>query len=53
MAVRSVRPWTCDTYLRVQVGDVDLSMPVADARRVLADLSAPLCLAATAEGVTP
>lgn len=45
-------PWTCDTYLRVQVGDVHLSMPVADARRVLADLSALLCLAATAEGVT-
>ena len=45
-------PWTCDTYLRVQVGDVDLSMPAADARRVLADLSALLSLAATAEGVT-
>jgi hypothetical protein len=45
-------PWTCDTYLRVQVGDVDLSMPTADARRVLADLSALLSLAAAAEGVT-
>lgn len=44
-------PWTCDTYLRVQVGDLRLSMPVADARRVLADLSALTCLAAT-EGVT-
>ena len=44
-------PWTCDTYLRVQVGDVDLSMPAADARRVLADLSGLLSLAATAEGV--
>jgi hypothetical protein len=45
-------PWTCATYLRVQVGDVHLSMPAADARRVLADLSALLSLAATAEGVT-
>jgi hypothetical protein len=45
-------PWTCDTYLRVQVGDVHLSMPAADARQVLADLSAPLALTATAEGVT-
>ena len=45
-------PWTCATYLRVQVGDVHLSMPVADARRVLADLSALLSLASTAEGVT-
>jgi hypothetical protein len=45
-------PWTCDTYLRVQVGDVHLSMPDADARRVLADLSALLALTATAEGVT-
>ena len=45
-------PWTCATYLRVQVGEVDLSMPAADARRVLADLSALLPLAATAEGVT-
>ena len=44
-------PWTCDTYLRVQVGDVHLSMSAADARRVLADLSALLRLAAT-EGVT-
>lgn len=44
-------PWTCDTYLRVQVGDVHLSMPAADARRVLADLSALLRLAAI-EGVT-
>ena len=44
-------PWTCDAYLRVQVGDV--SMPVADARRVLADLSALLSLPATAEGVGP
>jgi hypothetical protein len=45
-------PWTCDTYLRVRVGDVDLSMPAADARRVLAGLSALLSLAATAEGMT-
>ena len=45
-------PWTCDIYLRVQVGDVDLSMPAADARRVLADLSALLALTATTEGVT-
>jgi hypothetical protein len=45
-------PWPCDTYLRVQVGDVHLSMPANDARRVLADLSALLCLTATAEGVT-
>jgi hypothetical protein len=44
-------PWTCDTYLRVQVGDVHLSMPAEHARRVLADLSALLCLAAT-EGVS-
>ncbi|MEV6631921.1 hypothetical protein AB0M54_14335 [Actinoplanes sp. NPDC051470] len=45
-------PWTCDPYLRAQVGDVRLSMPAADARRVLADLSALLAFAAAAEGVT-
>jgi hypothetical protein len=45
-------PWTCDTYLRVQVGDVHLSMPAENARRVLADLSALLCRAPSAEGVT-
>jgi hypothetical protein len=45
-------PWTCDTYLRVQVGDEHLSMPAEHARRVLADLSALLSLADTAEGVT-
>jgi hypothetical protein len=45
-------PWTCDTYLRVQIGDMDLSMPAGDARRVLADLSVLLSLTATAEGVT-
>ncbi|WP_203786465.1 hypothetical protein [Paractinoplanes rishiriensis] len=50
MAHTSVRPWTCDTYLRVQVGDVYLSMLAANARRVLADLSALLALAAI-EGV--
>jgi hypothetical protein len=44
-------PWPCDTYLPVQVGDVHLSMPAENARRMLADLSALLCLAAT-EGVT-
>lgn len=44
-------PWTCDTYLRMQVGDVHLSMPAEQARRVLADLSVLLSLAAT-EGVT-
>jgi hypothetical protein len=44
--------WTCDTYLRVQVGDVHLSMPAADAWQVLADLSALLALTATAEEVT-
>jgi hypothetical protein len=44
-------PWTCATYLRVQVGELDLSMPAADSRRVLAALSALLCLATTAEGV--
>src|SRR5690348_797754 len=25
-------PWTCDTYLRMQVGDVHLSMPAEQAR---------------------
>lgn len=45
-------PWTCDTYLRVQVGDVHLSMPAENARRVLADLSALLCPVLPAEGVT-
>jgi hypothetical protein len=49
---KACAPWTCATYLLVQVGDLHLSMPVADARRVLADLSALLGLAATAEGVT-
>ena len=44
--------WPCATYLRVQVGELDLSMPAADARRALAALSALLCLATTAEGVT-
>ena len=45
-------PWTCDTYLRVQVGDLHLSMPAEHARRVLGDLSALLAFAAAAEGVT-
>jgi hypothetical protein len=45
-------PWTCATYLRVQLGDLHLSMPADDARRVLADLSALLSLADTAEEVT-
>ena len=45
-------PWTCDTYLRVQVGVVHLSMPAADARQVHVDLSALLALTATAEEVT-
>ena len=45
-------PWPCDTYLRVQVGDVHLPMPANDARRVLVDLSALLSLTNTAEGVT-
>ena len=44
-------PWTCDTYLRVQVGDVHLPMPADDARQVLADLSALLAPTATAEEV--
>jgi hypothetical protein len=44
-------PWPCDTYLRVQVGELDLPMPAADARHALAALSALLCVAAT-EGVT-
>lgn len=44
-------PWTCDTYLRVQVGDVHLSLPADNARQILADLSALLCLA-TLEEVT-
>jgi hypothetical protein len=45
-------PWTCATYLHVQLGDLHLSMPADDARRVLADLSALLSLADTAEEVT-
>jgi hypothetical protein len=36
----------------MQVGDVHLSMPAKQARRVLADLSVLLSLAAAAEGVT-
>ena len=45
-------PWTCDTYLCVQVGDLHLSMAAEHARRALADLSALLAFAAAAEGMT-
>jgi len=45
-------PWPCELYLRVQVGDVHLSMPAADARLVLDALSTLLASATTAEEVT-
>jgi hypothetical protein len=32
-------PWLCSTYLRMQVGDLELAIPAEDAVRVLAALS--------------
>ena len=46
-------PWPCNVYLRVQVGDVELSMSGDYAAPLLDALSALLASAATAaEGVT-
>ena len=44
-------PWPCDTYLRVQVGQMRLSLPTVDARQVLDALAALLGLATAAEQV--
>jgi hypothetical protein len=46
-------PWPCEPYLRVQVGDMHLSMPADNARRVLDALSTLLASATTAPEVTP
>jgi len=45
-------PWPCAVYLRVQVGEVELSMSADDARPVIDALSTLLASAATAEEVT-
>ena len=45
-------PWECAVFLRVQVGDVELSMSADYAAPVLDALSALLASAATAEEVT-
>jgi hypothetical protein len=45
-------PWPCAVFLRVQVGDTELSMSADYAAPVLDALSALLASAATAEGVT-
>lgn len=42
-------PWQCDVYLRVQVGDAELSLPADYAAPVLDALST--LLASVAEGV--
>ncbi len=44
-------PWLCDAYLRMQVGDLELSMPADDAGRVLGALAALLASASPAEQV--
>lgn len=45
-------PWSCDVYLRVQIGDLEFSMSTHYAGQVLDDLSALLESAATTEEVT-
>ena len=45
-------PWPCDAYLRVQVGEEELSMPADHTWRVIDALSTLLASAATAEEVT-
>ncbi|WP_328467277.1 hypothetical protein OHA21_48565 [Actinoplanes sp. NBC_00393] len=39
-------PWSCEPYLRLEIGDAHLSMPAGDARRVLDALSTLLTSAA-------
>ncbi|MDQ7905928.1 hypothetical protein RB614_15530 [Phytohabitans sp. ZYX-F-186] len=46
-------PWLCEPYLRVRVGDMHLSMPADNARRVLDALSALLASAMSASEVIP
>ena len=45
-------PWPCAVYLRVHVGDMELSMSAGYAAPLLDALSALIASAATAEGVT-
>jgi hypothetical protein len=45
-------PWPCAVFLRVQVGDLELSMSTDYAATVLDALSTLLASAATAEEVT-
>ena len=45
---KACAPWPCSPYLRVQVGDVELSMPADYAAPVLDALSTLLASAATA-----
>lgn len=44
-------PWLCDVFLRVRVGDVELSVSAADARPVIDALSALLASTDTGEEV--
>ncbi len=44
-------PWECAVYLRVQFGDVELSMPAEDATPVLDALSTLIASAATDQEV--
>jgi len=48
----SVAPWRCSAYLRIQVGDTELSMTVDHAGPVLDALSALVATALAAEGAT-
>jgi hypothetical protein len=52
LAVKLCAPWRCATYLRWQVGDTKLAMPVDYAAPVLDAFSTLLASAATAEEVT-
>lgn len=44
---QAAAPWPCETYLRIRVADIRLSLPVRSAIRVLEGLLALCAIAAT------
>ena len=49
---QGVAPWTCSTYLRVEVGDAAVALPTDAAEPALAALSALLLASAGDEAVS-